>query len=94
MFSRKSKVLKKKISKPSKKGKLPKKAKQQPQAPPPEINNEEIESLSSDAENNPNMENAPSVHSDDGFLILAIFCDFFEKIKKPSMKKDCVWRKS
>ena len=67
MFSRKSKVLKKKISKPSKKGKIPKKAKLS-QAPPLD-NNEEIESLSSDAENNPNIDNAPSVHSDDGFLV-------------------------
>ena len=71
MFSRKSKILKKKISKPSKKGKIPKKAKLS-QPPPLENNNEEIESLSSDAENNPNIDNAPSVHSDEGFLVLFI----------------------
>ena len=65
MFSRKSKLLKKKISKPSKKGKIPKKRKV---PPPPEENNEEIASVSSDAENNPNVDNAPSDHSDDGCL--------------------------
>jgi len=72
MFSRKAKLLKKKISKfPSKNGKKKKNLK-----PLPTENQEEIASVSSDLENDPNIENAPSIHSDSGFFL------FFLKKKR------------